>query len=139
MSTKDGHGGDGQTHAREIRIFDDRRSKQDRRKGNSDDAKHGDTLAEKIAIAIHEFQDRLAFLKGVSPGMTPARNPQRFPSIYVLTVNQNILDIFDTPAKAFTTAETLRTAGGKVWRQTRPGRWYTEDGTMMEIEEWDLK
>lgn len=137
MSTKDGHGGN--SDVREIRIFEDRRSKQDRRRARSDDQKHGDTLAEKIAIAIHEFQDRMAFLKGGSQGMTPARNPQRYPSIYVLTVNQNILDIFDTPTKAFTTADTLRTAGGKVWRQTRPGRWYTEDGTMMEIEEWDLK
>src|SRR5688572_5200525 len=124
---------------KEIRIYTDRRTNQeDRRKAVAEDSKpKSPDLASQISALIRDYQERLASQfqpkTGGQPPVTPARQTNKYPTIYVFTVNGNILETVDNVEKAFRCAERLRTEGGKSWTQTRPGRWYATDGTVMEI------
>lgn len=93
-----------------------------------------------VTQAVNEFRawiDNLFHMEGsaVPSHRTPLSSTSR---VYVLVRNQEILDVFDAPKKAFATAEELQKSSGRDWVNSRPGRWYS--GTdQMEVQEWQPK
>jgi hypothetical protein len=108
----------------------DRRTMPDRREGFPGSAE------DHIQRAIAEFHTYLEHrLSGRA--MTNSGTPDK-QTIFVLKKNNQVLDIYRTANAAFTAAEDLRRQGEVVWKQSRPGRWWSVDGAL-EVEEWQLK
>jgi hypothetical protein len=55
--------------------------------------------------------------------------------VYLLWADFTVLDVYDHPALAYKAAtEYIASAFGQ-WRQTRPNRWHSVQGRVVEIEE----
>jgi hypothetical protein len=63
------------------------------------------------------------------------RNPRPTTSLYLLWADHVVLDVYDHPALVYAAATEYVTSAVGHWRQTRPNRWYSTHGRVVEIEE----